>query len=518
MTVSADHTDLPAGFNGHCLRLGKSLSKLLTLSAPALLMAALLMAAAVLWPLAAAAQNNQRVVMILEQNDPPIEVQADEMRHDQQNGRVNFIGNVRLTRGQEIITGDRAIWHDPTNTAEISGNVTLTTADFQATADRAAVNMDLRLAKIYNGRAFFPDRHYYVEGQVLERQGPETLYVNQAVFTTCDGADPSWSISASDLLVNRNGVALASGVLLRNKYFPMFYLPYFMVPIQNDRQTGFLIPSFGNSSRDGFVAATPFFWELAEDYDLTILPYYRSERGMAITVEGRYNLNSGHGIGIVTYLKDKQNNYYNFRNPGGQSRNSRDLFWIRTQNTWTAGEWDINLDLDLVSDPLFLYAFRNDLDGFEYSQQLFSQYFGRTVNEVLDPTRLSTLFAQRFLKDQYFRGSLTYTDNLYRRDNIDTLQNLPKLQYNLVSRPLDLGMDGLQTLGPRLSLDVQYDYFSRKSNDLSDVSETGHRLYVSPQLFFNKNLGQWLSLKADAGLNLAAYAPTGLRPSELGPT
>ncbi|MDR2443987.1 MAG: LPS assembly protein LptD [Deltaproteobacteria bacterium] len=448
---------------------------------------------------------------------PPVEVEADRVLHDRETGQLLFIGNVILTRADEIITGDRALWHEPTRSAEISGSVTLKTADFSATASRAAVNMDLKLAKIYDGHAFFPARHYYVEGDVIERQGPETLYINEASFTTCDGTKPSWSLKATNFLVNRDGVATASGVRFDNKYFPMFYLPYFMVPVQRERQTGFLIPNGGNSSRDGFFMAAPFFLELAEDYDLTFLPFYRSERGLAMTIEGRYNLASGQGIWLATYLRDAKSNVYYYQNPGRPKRDSRELYWLRAQNTWNAWDWDFNLDLDIVSDPLLLYAFRNDADGFNYSQSLMTRYFGRTLNEELDPTRLSTFFAQRALSDMYFRGSLSYTDNLYRRNNIDTLQNIPSLQFNLISRPLGFGPQMPSSPhGPRFSLDAQYDFFTRKSNNLSTVTETGQRLSLTPSLYYNHDIAKLMKLEVDAGLQFSSYLPTGLRPAAKG--
>jgi LPS-assembly protein len=458
-----------------------------------------------------------RVRMSLTDTEPTVEIEADLVLHDRTSGQLQFIGNVLITRADEVITGTRALWHEPSRSAEISGEVTIKTADFTATATRAAVNMDLKLAKIYDGQAFFPARHYYVQGDVIERQGPETLYINEAVFTTCDGTKPSWSLKASNFLVNRNGVATASSVRFNNKYFPMLFLPYFMVPLQQDRQTGFLIPSIGNSSRDGFFAATPFFLELGEDRDLTFLPFYRSERGLAMTVEARYNLSAGQGIWLATYLRDNKNNVYRFKNPGGPVRNSRDLYWLRAINTWKAGDWDLNLDLDLVSDPLFLYAFRHDADGFHYSQNTLTNYFGRSLNEELDPTRLSTFFAQRVLADTYLQGSLSYTDNLYRHKNIDTLQNLTSLRFDLVSRPFGFGPDMPSSPGgPRLTLSTQYDFFTRKYNNLSAVTETGHRLHAAPSVFYNHNLGGIFNFKADAGLDFSAYIPSGLRPGAWG--
>jgi LPS-assembly protein len=464
-------------------------------------------------------EQSQRVRMVVTKSSPEVIIEANEMRYDRETGRLDFIGNVIMTRGEEEISGHRALWHEPTQTAEISGDVKMRTPDFIATAARAAVNMDLKLAKLYAGKAFFPQGHYYVKGDIIERHGEEAVYVNEAVFTTCDGPEPSWRLKANDLLINRKGLATASGVSFSNKWFPMFYAPYFAVPIKGERQTGFLIPNVSHSKRDGFFLATPFFWELAEDYDLTITPVWRSKRGLAMTLEGRYNLNIGQGIWLLTYLKDKQNNTYSYRSGSFMQRNVKNLYWLRSQNSWNIADWNLNLDIDMVSDPMFLYSFRNDIDGFKNSQSLFTQYFGRTVNEELDPIRLSTFFAQKTEPDAYFRGSLSYSDNLYRENNVDTLQNLPKIQYHIVSRPvgLDIAMPG-SLGGPRFSLAVQYDYFTRYSDDESFVTETGHRMHVNPSLFWNHDLGSFMNLKVDAGGTATAYFPNGMRPDENGRT
>ncbi|MDR3204490.1 MAG: LPS assembly protein LptD [Deltaproteobacteria bacterium] len=465
------------------------------------------------WP-----EPTERVRMILSDSEPPIIIESDEMREDQGSKRLFFLGSVVLIKGEEQVTGDRALWDDATGSAEVSGHVTIKTPDFSATAARAAVNLDLKLAKIYDGKAFFPENHFYVDGQVIERQGPETVYVSQAAFTSCDGPDPSWSIKATNLMINRGGVATATNTRFYNKYFPMIYFPWFAAPINRDRQTGFLVPTVGNSTRDGFYASLPFFLELAEDYDLTVLPVYRADRGLSMTLEARYNFSQGQGIWLVTYLSDKHDNWYNFLSPGNTRRNSKDLYWVRALNTWRYHDWDMSLDIDYVSDPFYLWAFRNDPDGFYYSQRAFSNFFGRGVNEELDPTRLSIFSAQKQTVDTFFRGSLSYTQNLWREHNIDTLQNLPKLQYNLVSRPLGLNFLSLPNdlVGPRLSVDLQYDFFTRESNAYSYITETGHRFRAVPSLFWNHNFGDIFTLKTDLGLNYSAYAPSGLRPSQFG--
>jgi LPS-assembly protein len=465
--------------------------------------------------LAQDAAPGDRVHLVINESEPPITIDADQVVYSEDMERVEFFGNVVIRRGEEMISGDMALWHEPTGSAEISGSVFFSTPDFRASARRAAVNMDLRLAKIYDGRAFFPERHYYIYGTVLERQGPETLYVRDGIFTTCDGPEPSWSLTAERLLVNREGFAESTGVVFKNPYFPMLYIPWLLVPVKTERQTGFLIPQIASTSRDGAMVALPFFWALSEDYDLTILPVYRSKRGVAITLEARYNLNVGEGIWLGTFMRDSKDNLYNYQSPGLPQANSKSLYWLRAQNNWQVADWDLNLDLDIVSDPLMLYAFRNDLDGFYYSRNLFNQYFGRTVNEELDPLRLSTFFAQKSGEDTYFRGSLVYTDNLYRHNNVDTLQNMPSLYFSLVSRPVT-GKGATKANIPRFGLDLRYDYYTRRLTDASVVDETGHRFFAQPSLFWHTDLLNTFSLNTDAYFNLTAYAPTGHRPLEHG--
>jgi LPS-assembly protein len=69
---------------------------------------------------------------------------------------------------------------------------------------------------------------------------------------------------------------------------------------------------------------------------------------------------------------------------------------------------------------------------------------------------------------------------------------------------------------PRLSLDARYDYFTRRSNDHSLVTETGHRLFVSPSVFWHRDLFGFASFKAEGGFNYSAYAPNGRRPMAQG--
>ncbi|MDR2350439.1 MAG: LPS assembly protein LptD [Deltaproteobacteria bacterium] len=455
------------------------------------------------------------VRMVLGDLVPPVTIEADSVAYGGE--LATFSGRVVISRGDNVIGGDRAIFHEPTRTAEISGNVRIETVDFTATAERAAVNLDLMLARIYDGKAFFPARHYYVSGAVMERRGSEALHVSKGVFTTCDGPKPSWSLTAENIEINSDGIAESSGVTFRNAWFPMLYLPYVLVPVKNERQTGFLVPRVATSTRDGIVAALPFFWAIKEDLDLTLLPVYRSDRGMSYTAEGRYNLNAGEGIWLATHLRDRKENSYTYRSPGGETVLAKNLYWFRAQNNWKSMGFDMNFDLDLVSDPTFLYAFRNEPDGFFYSSNLFSEFFGRTVSEDLDPLRVSTFFVQKSWEHSYFRGTVSYVDNLYRKGNVDTLQNVPSLYYGVAGKQLGF----LERLtgpgsGPRFGIDVQYDNYLRISDKNSEIDETGHRLIINPSVHWRHVLFDSFGFETKGDVNYSLYAPNGRRPGKTG--
>lgn len=68
---------------------------------------------------------------------------------------------------------------------------------------------------------------------------------------------------------------------------PVFYTPYFQLPIGDRRRTGLLIPDLGGSSRDKLVLPT-FLLEYRPNFDATITPKYMSLRGWQLDNEFRY--------------------------------------------------------------------------------------------------------------------------------------------------------------------------------------------------------------------------------------
>src|SRR5260370_21088106 len=66
------------------------------------------------------------------------------------------------------------------------------------------------------------------------------------------------------------------------KKVPVFYFPFARHPVEKlPRQSGFLMPMFGTSSRKGTILGDSFYWAINRSMDATIGAEYWSKRGWA---------------------------------------------------------------------------------------------------------------------------------------------------------------------------------------------------------------------------------------------
>jgi LPS-assembly protein len=80
--------------------------------------------------------------------------------------------------------------------------------------------------------------------------------------------------------VARNATLVFGGV-------PLFYTPWIDFPLNGSRKSGFLAPTIKGGS-DGFELMTPYYLNLAPNYDATIRPHFISSRGMQLGGDFRY--------------------------------------------------------------------------------------------------------------------------------------------------------------------------------------------------------------------------------------
>lgn len=146
--------------------------------------------------------------------------------------------------------------------------------------------------------------------QALSTPTANSYLMEQAMFSTCPPDDRVWHLRADQIHLDKDtGRGIAKNTTLAIKNVPIFYLPYFNFPIDDRRATGFLLPHVGLNSNDGLQISTPYYLNLAPNYDATITPTIYTNRHPKIGAEFRYLTDFGRGRLDGAYLpKDKQYN------------------------------------------------------------------------------------------------------------------------------------------------------------------------------------------------------------------
>jgi lipopolysaccharide assembly outer membrane protein LptD (OstA) len=187
-----------------------------------------------------------------------------------------------------------------TKTGELtaSGNVVLQTPTSQISAESVVFNTKTRLGTFTNasGIAQLGERgrqnqsmfgtlepDVYFNGAIIEKIGADKYRITKGGFTTCVQPTPRWEIVSGRATVNLNDYVMMRNAIVRVKDVPVFYLPIIYYPIQeDDRATGFLMPTYSVSTYSGSSISNGFFWAINRSQDLTLLHdwYFTSSTGM----------------------------------------------------------------------------------------------------------------------------------------------------------------------------------------------------------------------------------------------
>ena len=84
------------------------------------------------------------------------------------------------------------------------------------------------------------------------------------------------------------GFGTVRGVKLEFKGVPILYAPWLTFPIDDRRKSGFLTPQFSQRDRVGLDVSTPYYFNLAPNYDLTLEPRFMALRGLQLNTDYRY--------------------------------------------------------------------------------------------------------------------------------------------------------------------------------------------------------------------------------------
>ncbi len=161
---------------------------------------------------------------------------------------------------------------------------------------------------------FFTDPTFYVgetggRGSAAELAfvGPDQYKITAASYTTCVAPNEDWYIRMGELDVDKAKMeGTGHDATLNFLGAPVAYTPWLDFPLSNDRKSGFLTPIMGSSGTRGLEYAQPYYFNLAPNYDATLIAHEMTKRGLQFAAQGRYLFENANGEADVAFLDHDQ--------------------------------------------------------------------------------------------------------------------------------------------------------------------------------------------------------------------
>ncbi|RQW77572.1 MAG: LPS-assembly protein LptD [Geobacter sp.] len=335
-----------------------------------------------------------------------VKIKADTMSYEKEKDLLQAEGNVEISWDQFLLLSDRAMVSQSENEAAAEGKVKLLKDGDILTSDRIRINYETQQGEAENGDLFIKQRNFRMHGTRFLKTGKEQYRLERGSFTTCDGDTPSWKFTASDLDVTIDAYAKGRNAVLYVKDIPVFYTPYILFPVKRERQSGFLFPRLGSSTKKGFYLDIPYYWAISPSQEVTFDIDGQTKRGAALGIDYLYLRPRGSHGELKSYLiydtqQDRERGYVTLR---GHEFLSPSL-------TLTS---DINLTLDRD-------FFRD-----------YGESSGDYNRQILD----STFFATKNRGENSLTAEVRFVQNLDLPSDRDTLQKLPVLSFTRVRSPI----------------------------------------------------------------------------------
>lgn len=238
-------------------------------------------------------------------SDAPTYVSAKATRHEQEQEVSTLAGDVVLRQGSMQAEADEASLYQLENRGELKGNVRLRDRNALLVGDRAEIFLDTGEAKVENAEYVIHDSRTRGSAQYAKREETAIIRLKDGTYTSCEPGENTWHLRGNNVTLNpATGFGSATNVTLRVKDIPVFYTPYIHFPIDDRRQSGFLMPTIGSSSDTGLALLTPYYFNLAPNFDATLYPHLMSDRGLLMEGEFRYLTRSSEGQFGAAWLDD----------------------------------------------------------------------------------------------------------------------------------------------------------------------------------------------------------------------
>ncbi|MFH1862385.1 MAG: LPS assembly protein LptD [bacterium] len=320
---------------------------------------------------------------------------------------------IRLDWTESTITAEGVVdtlWADSLetvlDTVLVTGLPVFIEGDKSIQGEQMVYNLKTRRGRITEGVTDYQDGYYW--GAALKKDSTEVLYAGPGSFTACSEEKPHYTFRAQQMKLIPGDKVVAKPVVLYIGEVPIAAVPFGVFPSQKGRQSGLIIPTYGESAVQGrFIRHLGYYWAPNDYYDLTGFLDYYERSGFLFNTRNRYNWRY-HLSGSV-----------------------EGSFINQHLGTQRSRRWELKLNHDQQIDPdtRLLVSANMVSDGSYYQDYSFN------LNEQLS----QTLRSDATLSHTFPGSKHSFSANVHHEQNLlneEITQSIPRLTYRIGQGPI----------------------------------------------------------------------------------
>lgn len=240
----------------------------------------------------------------LQQDEAPTVAEGEELsgRPDRE---IRLLRNAEITRGESVINANDLYYDIVDDRVDADGNVRILRSGDRFEGTVLKLKLDTGVGYMNSPVYRLLRRNAQGHAKRVDFESEDVAVITDAVYTTCNGPDPDWYLKTSRLTLDDGaGIGEARNAVLVFKGVPIGGTPMVTFPLAESRQSGFLPPTVTTSSNVGLQVTLPYYWDIAPNRDVTLLPRYLSNRGLMLGADARYLDRDYSGESRVEFLND----------------------------------------------------------------------------------------------------------------------------------------------------------------------------------------------------------------------
>lgn len=335
---------------------------------------------------------------------------ADSICFRPETGDLVLVGTSRVDYREMYLEADTVRYRSELELLEASGAPELFDRGESIRGVRMFYDMVSRRGMIEEADSRYEFGFY--SGSSIVQVGRREFNMIDARFTTCDNDTADYYFRAPMMKVFQNDRAIARPVYLYIADTPVFYFPYWVFPIRSGRQSGFTLPSFGQTSRDGrYLRGTGYYFAFSDYIDLLLQGDILERSRFALSARERHRLRYVHEGGVTAEWRREF-----------ESHRERWSFLGTHLHDFADGT-TARLRGEFLSDRSYLQDTQQESEN-------------RMTSEIRSWASATRSFGRASVQLTLERTAYLKTDPDSIADETESIQSLPDLKISIPSAPL----------------------------------------------------------------------------------